>query len=67
MSEDRFDVIVVGGGLAGSAAAYTLAKAGVEVAIDIRIGYRAGQQLRQQEHDRRQALRTQPEKAHPGF
>lgn len=33
MSEDRFDVIVVGGGLAGSAAAYTLAKAGVEVAV----------------------------------
>lgn len=33
MSEDRFDVIVVGGGLAGSAAAYALAKAGVEVAV----------------------------------
>lgn len=33
MSEERFDVIVVGGGLAGSAAAYTLAKAGVEVAV----------------------------------
>lgn len=33
MSEDRFDVIVVGGGLAGSAAAYSLAKAGVEVAV----------------------------------
>lgn len=33
MSEDRFDVIIVGGGLAGSAAAYVLAKAGVEVAV----------------------------------
>lgn len=33
MSEDRFDVIIVGGGLAGSAAAYTLAKAGAEVAV----------------------------------
>ena len=33
MSEERFDVIVVGGGLAGSAAAFTLAKAGVEVAV----------------------------------
>lgn len=33
MSDDRFDVIIVGGGLAGSAAAYTLAKAGVEVAV----------------------------------
>ncbi len=33
MSEERFDVIVVGGGLAGSAAAYTLAKAGAEVAV----------------------------------
>lgn len=33
MSEDRFDVIVVGGGLAGSAAAYALAKAGVDVAV----------------------------------
>lgn len=33
MSEERFDVIVVGGGPAGSAAAYTLAKAGVSVAV----------------------------------
>jgi electron transfer flavoprotein-quinone oxidoreductase len=33
MSEDRFDVIVVGGGLAGSSAAYALAKAGVDVAV----------------------------------
>ena len=33
MSEDRFDVIIVGGGLAGSAAAYTLVKAGVEVLV----------------------------------
>ncbi len=33
MSAERFDVIVVGGGLAGSAAAYTLAKAGVKVAV----------------------------------
>ena len=29
MREDRYDVIIVGGGLAGSAAAYTLAKAGM--------------------------------------
>jgi len=33
MSEDRFDVIVVGGGLAGSTAAYVLAKAGVDVLV----------------------------------
>ncbi|MDR0850975.1 MAG: FAD-dependent oxidoreductase [Clostridiales Family XIII bacterium] len=33
MSEERFDAIIVGGGLAGSAAAYTLAKAGLEVAV----------------------------------
>lgn len=33
MSEDRYDVIVVGGGLAGSAAAYTLAKAGAKVIV----------------------------------
>lgn len=33
MSEEKFDVIVVGGGLAGSAAAYCLAKAGVEVVV----------------------------------
>ena len=33
MSEERFEVIVVGGGLAGCAAAYSLAKAGVEVLL----------------------------------
>ena len=33
MSEEKFDAIVVGGGLAGSAAAYTLAKAGLETAV----------------------------------
>jgi electron transfer flavoprotein-quinone oxidoreductase len=33
MSEDKFDAIIVGGGLAGSAAAYTLANAGLEVAV----------------------------------
>lgn len=33
MSEDRFDAIIVGGGPAGSAAAYVLAKAGLEVAL----------------------------------
>ncbi|HBR09105.1 MAG TPA: FAD-dependent oxidoreductase, partial [Clostridiales bacterium] len=33
MSEDRFDAIIVGGGPAGSAAAYVLAKAGLEVAV----------------------------------
>lgn len=33
MSEERFDVIIVGGGLADSAAAYALAKEGVEVAV----------------------------------
>jgi electron transfer flavoprotein-quinone oxidoreductase len=32
-SEEKFDVIVVGGGLAGLAAAYTLAKEGLEVAL----------------------------------
>ena len=33
MSEEKFDVIIVGGGLAGSSAAYALAKAGVEVLV----------------------------------
>ena len=33
MSEERFDVIVVGGGLAGTAAAYRLAKAGLDVCL----------------------------------
>lgn len=33
MSEEKFDVIIVGGGLAGSAAAYCLAKAGAEVIV----------------------------------
>lgn len=33
MSEDRFDAIIVGGGLAGSTAAYVLAKAGLEVLV----------------------------------
>ncbi|MDR2770822.1 MAG: FAD-dependent oxidoreductase [Clostridiales Family XIII bacterium] len=33
MSEEKFDAIVVGGGLTGSAAAYTLAKAGLETAV----------------------------------
>jgi electron transfer flavoprotein-quinone oxidoreductase len=33
MSEEKFEVIIVGGGVAGAAAAYTLAKAGVEVVL----------------------------------
>ena len=33
MSEEKFDAIIVGGGLAGSAAAYTMAKAGLEVLV----------------------------------
>ncbi|MDR2133409.1 MAG: FAD-dependent oxidoreductase, partial [Clostridiales Family XIII bacterium] len=33
MSDEKFDAIVVGGGLAGSAAAYTLARAGLETAV----------------------------------
>ena len=33
MSEDKFDVIIVGGGLSGSSAAYALAKAGLEVLV----------------------------------
>jgi len=39
MSEERFDVIIVGGGLAGSAAAYALAKAGLEVLVIERGNY----------------------------
>lgn len=33
MSEDKFQVIIIGAGLAGAAAAYRLAKAGVEVMV----------------------------------
>ena len=33
MAEDRFDAIVVGGGLAGLAAAYTMAEAGLEILV----------------------------------
>lgn len=33
MSEDKFQVIIIGAGLAGSAAAYRLAKAGLEVLV----------------------------------
>lgn len=33
MDEEVFDVVIVGGGLAGCAAAYALAKAGVEVVV----------------------------------
>ncbi|WP_243545136.1 FAD-dependent oxidoreductase [Pseudodesulfovibrio tunisiensis] len=33
MSEDKFDAIVVGAGLAGSTCAYLLAKAGLEVVV----------------------------------
>ena len=33
MSEDKFDAIIVGGGLAGSITAYILAKAGREVVV----------------------------------
>ncbi len=52
MSEDdKFDAIVVGAGPAGSACAYTLAKAGQE-----RAAAGAGQRRRQQERFRRQAL-----------
>lgn len=39
MSEERFDVIIVGGGLTGSAAAFTLAKAGLEVLVIERGNY----------------------------
>ena len=33
MSDEKFDAIVVGGGLAGSSAAIVLAKAGLEVLL----------------------------------
>ena len=33
MSEEKFDAIIVGGGLAGCAAAYTMAKAGLDVMV----------------------------------
>ena len=33
MSEDKFDVIIVGAGVAGSMAAYQLAKQGLEVVL----------------------------------
>ncbi len=39
MSEDRFDAIIVGGGLAGSTAAYVLAQQGLEVLLIERGNY----------------------------
>lgn len=33
MSEDQFDAIVIGAGVAGSTAAYKLAKAGLQVVL----------------------------------
>lgn len=39
MSDEKFDVIIVGGGLAGTAAGYTLAKAGLEVLVIERGNY----------------------------
>lgn len=39
MSEDKFDAIIVGGGLAGSVAGYILAKAGLEVVVIERGNY----------------------------
>lgn len=39
MSEEKFDVVIVGGGLAGSIAGYILAKAGLEVVVIERGNY----------------------------
>lgn len=58
-SEEKFDAIVVGGGLAGSAAALTMARAGLDVML-LERGKFCGAKKRQ----RWPALWTQPGKTH---
>lgn len=42
MSDDKFDAIVVGAGVAGTVAAYVMAKAGLDVLLVIERGNSAG-------------------------
>ncbi|VEB60234.1 oxidoreductase FixC [Salmonella enterica subsp. enterica] len=62
MSDDKFDAIVVGAGVAGTVAAYVMAKAGLDVLVIER-----GKQRGQQKYDRWPALRSQYRKYYAGI
>lgn len=61
MSDDKFDAIVVGAGVAGTVAAYVMAKAGLDVLVIERGTARAAK------YDRWPALRSQYRKYYAGI
>ena len=62
MESERFDAIVVGAGPAGNAAAYTMAKAGLNV-----LQLERGEYPGFEECPRGHSLRGRARKNHPGF